>query len=308
MEPYQKIQQPYHKEVQNIWKGHIVVEEKIDGSQFRIEIIKNGEISCGSHHQELSMVDSMFKLGTDQAQEIFKSLPENMTGADKITVFCEYLSKPKQNTIAYSRTPGKNLVVFDVMYDDKYLNRKLKENFVNLYEGLEITPLLWEGEGKDFTDEIKAEILLKPSYLGHQGGYDKVEGIVVKAYDNYYDVNRYPYLQGQWLCTKIVNESFQEKNKVENPGVGGKMQKLKDSVNSEARWRKAVQHLKERGELLNEMKDMAKLAPEVQNDLLEEEKENIKEELWKLYGKSIIHNSIKGLPEWYKEQLVENVK
>lgn len=308
MESYQKIQQSYHKEVQDIWKGHIVVEEKIDGSQFRIEIIKNGEILCGSHHQELNMVDSMFKLGTDQAKEIFKYLPESMTGADKINVFCEYLSKPKQNTIAYERTPEKHLVVFDVMYDDKYLNRESKEAFVRLYEGLEITPLLWEGEGKDFTDEIKAGLLSKPSYLGHQGGYDKVEGIVVKAYDNYYDVNKYPYLQGHWLCVKIVNESFQEKNKVENPIAGDKMQKLKDSVNSEARWRKAVQHLREKGEIVDEMKDMAKLAPEVTKDLETEEKENIKEELWKLYGKSIIHNSIKGLPEWYKEQLMEKVK
>ena len=94
---------------------------------------------------------------------------------------------------------------------------------------------------------------------------------------------------------------------MENPSAGDKLATLKESCRTEARWNKALQHLKERGEIVNEMKDLAKIAPEAVHDLEEEEKETIKNELWKLYGKSIIQYSVKGLPEWYKKLLMENV-
>lgn len=306
MEAYQKIQQPYKKEVQDIWKGNIIVEEKIDGSQFRIQIDSNGVITCGSHHQELSMVDSMFKLATTQAEEMFKDVAEKNNDTI-ITIFCEYLSKPKQNAISYSRVPEKNLILFDLMLGGRYMNRKIKESFVDTVPGLEIVPLLWEGRGSDFTEEIKTELLKSKSCLGHQAGYDRIEGMVVKNYDQYYDVNKYPYMQGMWLCLKIVNDSFKEKNKVENPSAGNRFQTLKDSCRTQARWKKSVQHLREKGDILNDMKDMAKLIPEVKNDLELEEKEAIKDGLWKLYGKEIINNSVKGLPEWYKEELMKQI-
>jgi hypothetical protein len=304
MEAYQKIQQSYKEEVQDIWKGNIIVEEKIDGSQFRVKIDVNGVISYGSHHQEGDMVDSMFKLATTQAEEMFKDLAVK-NNHTIITMFCEYLSKPKQNTISYSRVPEKNLILFDLMLGGRYMSRKIKENFVKTIPGLEIVPLLWEGRGSDFTDEIKTTLLKSKSCLGHQAGYDRIEGVVVKNYDQYYDVNKYPYMQGMWLCLKIVNETFQEKNKVENPGVKGKFQILKDRYNTGARWKKAVQHLREKGDILDDMKDMAKIIPEVKSDLILEEKETIKGELWELYSHEIIGNSVRGLPEWYKKELMK---
>ena len=305
MESYQKISQPYKVEVQDIWQGDIIVEEKIDGSQFRVEL-DAGEIKCGSHHvDDLSQVDSMFKRATDAAQDIFKDYNHN---GNKITIFCEYLGKPKQNAIAYSRTPEKLLTVFDIKVNEKYMDRDGKEAWASTFKGLEIVPLLWKGKGEDFTDEIKEELLSKPSYLGHQAGYDRVEGIVVKNYSKWYDVDKYPYLEGHWLCTKIVNKSFQEKNKVENPSAGNDLQNLKESLHSIPRYRKTYQHLKEKGLITNELKDLALIIPEVKKDIQDEEIQCIKDELFSIYGKDIMSYATKGVAEWYKEFLVEQTK
>lgn len=305
MESYQKISQPYKPEIQDIWKGDIIVEEKVDGSQFRIEL-DAGEIKCGSHKMDdLSLVDNNFKKGTDAAQEIFK---EYRQSGSKISIFCEYLGKPKQNSIAYKRIPEKYLVVFDIKVDDRYMDRDQKEAWASTFTGLEIVPLLWKGKGEDFTEKIQKELLTKPSFLGHQEGYDRIEGFVVKNYSKWYDVDKYPYLEGHWLCTKIVNDSFKEKNKIENPSAGNQLQALKDSLNSIPRWVKGVQHLREEGLIENELKDLGKIIPEVKRDIEEEEKEVIKEELWKLYGKDILAYSVKGLAEWYKEYLIEEAK
>lgn len=302
MEAYQKISQPYKEEVQDIWEGNIIVEEKVDGSQFRIEIT-NGVLKCGSHHQDdLSLVDNNFKKATDKALEIFGAYK-----GSNITVFLEYLSKPKQVTIPYARVPKNNFVLFDVKHDGKYLTRIQKEAFGVVHD-LEVVPLLWEGKGEDFTDEIRDKLLATPSYLGHQEGYDRVEGIVVKNYDKWYDVDKYPYLEGHWLCTKIVNQSHKENSKIEHPGAGQKLQDLKDSLRSIPRWRKAFQHLKERNEITLEMKDLGKLIPEVKNDIQEEEIQFIKDELFKLYGRDILDYATKGMAEWYQEFLIEESK
>lgn len=305
MKNYQKIYGDHKREVQDIYEGHLIVEEKIDGSQFRIEIDEEGRIFCGSHHQELSLTGSNFKLGTEKAQEVLRGLKAE--NGDVISIFCEYLAKPKQNVIPYARVPRNHLVMFDAIVQGKYLDREEKERFAfNI--GLECVPLLWRGPAEEFTEEVRKKLLKTKSFLGHQKGYDRIEGIVIKNYGKYYDLNKFPWLEGQFMATKIVNEEFKEINKRVNPRAGDKLQALKDSMRSEARWRKAVQHLKEKNELVNDMQDLAKLAPEVVRDIEEEEKEIIKDELWKLYGKSILQASVKGLPQWYQERLREENK
>ena len=135
MESYQHIQQRHHKEVQDIWEGEITIEEKIDGSQFRIEFYPDREMDFGSHHNDGVGVDSMFRVAIESAKKIFQDYkPEVRT-----TIFCEYLSKPKQNSIPYENVPNNNLILFDVKRDDKYLNRKKKEEFAKKH-GLDIVP------------------------------------------------------------------------------------------------------------------------------------------------------------------------
>src|SRR5690349_21686709 len=125
MEAYQKIQQIYNKEVKDIFHGDVVVEEKLDGSQFRIEIDPDGAIRCGSHHQELGLIDSMFKRGVDAALKQFEGYkPELPT-----FIYCEYFGKQKQNTVAYKRVPDNHLVIFDIKMGDKWLRPEDKALF-----------------------------------------------------------------------------------------------------------------------------------------------------------------------------------
>lgn len=312
MDSYHKIQQIYKEEVKDIFDGHIIIEEKLDGSQFRIEINTNGEIKCGSRRIDDLGIDSMFKFATDQANHIFANYKPDV----KMTVFCEYLAKPKQNSIPYARVPLNNLILFDVKRDTIYLDRPQKELFAKQH-GMEIVPLLWEGEGSEIFDEekgtineaFKNELLKKQSILGHQKGFDKIEGFVIKNYNKLYDVNRFRQYQESthpWMSAKIVNDEFKEKNKEENPNRSQNLQKLKDVYRTEARCQKAIQHLQEKGILKGELADLKHLVPEVIRDIEEEEKETIKEALWNLFGKEIVGYASKEMIPYYKKHLAEN--
>lgn len=298
IESYQKIQQIYHKEVADILKcSNIVIEEKVDGSQFRIEIDPSGEIRCGSHHQELSMVDSMFKLATDQAESIFAGYKP----VAKVTVFCEYLKSVKQNSLVYDRVPKNNLVIFDVKVGDRYSPRAEKVKFAETF-GMEVVPALFQGNGEAITPEVIQDFLKWKSFLG--GAI--IEGLVIKAYNEFYDVNLYPYLQGHWKCAKIVRDDFKEMNGENQVSQNRGIERIKSMFCTEARWNKAIQHCKELGQITGDMKDLKYLVPEVQNDLEKEEIETIKNELYKEFSKEIIRHSVKGLPEWYHKYLYSN--
>lgn len=309
MEHYQKIQQSYKEEVADIFEGHVVIEEKIDGSQFRIEIKKDGTITCGSHHQDGIIVDSMFKLGIEKAQHIFA----NYKPSEDITVFCEYLASPKQNSIPYERVPLNNLIIFDVKRDTLYLNRAQKELFAKEH-GLEIVPILWEGDGADIStngkinEAFKEELLKRKSCLGHGAGFDRIEGFVIKNYAKFYDINRYPHYEGHWKCVKIVNDSFKEKNHEENPNRTNKFQELKDNYRTEARCMKTIQHLKEAGKLTGTLADLGLLVPEMKRDIEEEEGEGLKNTLYRMFAPEVIGYATKEMIPVYKKYLEENTQ
>ena len=70
---------------------------------------------------------------------------------------------------------------------------------------------------------------------------------------------------------------------------------------------KAVQHLREDGSLLGEPKDIGPLIKEVIRDTMEEETDYIKETLFAWAKKDIARRVTSGLPEWYKQQLLESM-
>jgi hypothetical protein len=109
-------------------------------------------------------------------------------------------------------------------------------------------------------------------------------------------------------CGKYVSEKFKEKH--DNKAYGRKKSKNNwfsfcESYKTEARWQKAVQHLRESGELLGEPKDIGALIKEVQRDIVEEELEIVMNALWKFFQRDLMSTVTKGLPEWYKEQLAK---
>jgi hypothetical protein len=156
--------------------------------------------------------------------------------------------------------------------------------------------------GKINSSEELLKLLETESFLGKA----KVEGVVVKNYYKQFLLGGQPM---PLMAGKFVSEAFKEVHratwKQEHTGPG-KWEVFVQGYRTEARWAKAVQHLADKGVLANDPRDIGQLIKEVQRDIAEEEKEEIKNFLWQEFGSQLLRRSTAGLPEWYKESLLKN--
>jgi len=289
---YPKVYALGHAALANLLEHWVVIEEKIDGSQFSFGVF-DGQIRMKSRSKDQTdEVDSLFERAAITVESIKNKLKPGWTYR------AEYLQKPKHNTIPYNRIPKNHLIIFDINSGhEKYLSYKLKKLEAERI-GLECVPLLDCGYGENFTVDDVRSFLNRDSILGGS----KIEGIVVKNYHQY-------GADGKVLMGKYVSEAFKEKHKKEwnksNPGDKNIRQLIGEEYRHEGRWRKAIQHIKERGELTNSPKDIGGLIKEVQNDVAEECAEEIKNKLYNWAFEHIRRTVVSGLPEWYKQLLME---
>lgn len=112
-----------------------------------------------------------------------------------------------------------------------------------------------------------------------------------------------------FLVGKVVRPEFKEVHKREwkkdNPGARDVVEAIIDSLNTEARFQKAVQALNEAGELVNAPQDIGNLMRQVKADTLEEERDWIASRLIAHFMPTIERGIGRGLPEWYKDRLIE---
>jgi len=288
---------------ENALIGNLILQEKVDGSQFRFGINEDKELLFASkgcklipieQDDELINIQKMFR----PAIKYLLSIKDRFEMFTPDTYFYgEILEKPKHNVLKYERIPKNHIVLFDCIYCGKYAYRELLMSIANRLE-IDIIPELYTGECN--IDKIK-ELLNTPSYLGNE----LIEGVVIKNY------NQTIMLGGQVfpLFTKYVRETFKERHNIEwkvNNPKNSLIEYIKGFC-SEARWQKAILHLKEKGLLIQSPKDIGILIKEIQNDILEEETQNIKDYLFDKFKEDILRNSIKGFPEWYKNKLLENL-
>jgi len=305
---------------ENALVGDVIVQEKIDGSQMRWGINEDEELLFASKganlvpyfdNGEMMNVQKLFV----PAVKYLLSQKDVLSNLKRDTYFFgETLMKPKHNVLKYERVPTNNIVLFDVLCQGKWASRQELETWACILN-IDVIPELYVGKVErkrvdlgaggyksSAIDFMKRMIETTPSYLGNE----KVEGVVIKNYAQTILLggNVFP------LFTKYVRESFKEKHDAE-----WKIKRPKDAIvdfvqgfKSEARWQKAIIHLKEKGELEQNPRDIGKLIKTVQQDIIEEEQENIKNYLYKKFIDDIKRVSIKGLPEWYKQKLMENLK
>jgi hypothetical protein len=290
---YPNVYQLGHKLVSNVLNGHVLVEEKVDGSQISFGIDNLGDLRIRSKNKEIDIEhpDDMFRLAVEWIVKNRSNLQAGWTYRG------EYLQKPKHNTLAYSRVPRNNIILFDICDGlESYLpysRVKYEADFI----GLEVVPLIAEGV---FTEadilELKDEWLSRESILGGT----KVEGVVIKNYNVF-------TAEKKVAMAKLVRDDFREQNainwKAAKPSTADVVQKLIDTYRTEARWRKAVQHLRDAGELQGEMRDIPALMKEVSSDVLKECKDEILEQLFAYAWPKISKGITRGLPEWYKSQI-----
>lgn len=288
---YPKVWALGHRETQRIFESHVVIEEKIDGSQFSFGKFGD-ELKVRSRGGEiiLDAPEKMFNAAVATVKELAPILKDGWTYSG------EYLAKPKHNVLAYDRIPEKCIVIFDIKIGNEqylsYVNKKAECERI----GLEVIPLIFEG-----VYENPMEILQLIDGISLLGG-QKMEGIVVKNYAQFGDDKKV-------IMGKYVSEGFKEMHKVDwkisNPGRGDVVALLIDSLRTPARWHKAVQHLKEKGQLEGSPKDIGNLMKEFENDLIAECKEVIADKLFQWAFPQILRGTKRGLPEWYKELLIK---
>lgn len=278
-----------HRALKELFLDPIIVEEKIDGSQFSFGLFEDG-LRVRSKGQVM-LVDAPEKM-FDRAVETVKSLPLH----EGWTYRAEYLRKPHHNGLSYDRIPNKHLILFDInAAEEEYLPYSVKaEEATRL--GLEIVPLLHEGMVSS-ADEMRG-FLTRTSVLGGQ----LIEGVVIKNYARF-------GLDKKVLMGKFVSEAqkevIQRNFKAANPGKADIIDSIIQSYGTPARWQKAVQHLRERGMIEDSPRDIGNLIKEAPEDVLKECADDIRDELMKWAWPQIRRGITHGLPEWYKQLLLD---
>lgn len=298
LKSYSKIYQLGHRETLGMFaQGPVTVEEKLDGSQFSFGI-KDGVLMARSRNnvqfneQTGQRGDKMFNIAIDQILKIRDLLHEGWTYRG------EYLSKPKHNTLAYDRVPRGNIAIFDIdRGDNSYLTYAEKAVEADRI-GLEVVSLIFEGRFDSAQDMLA--LLDRLSMLGGS----KIEGMVFKQYEML-------DCKGNVVMAKYVSEAFKEIHqkdwKGRNPGKKDVLQAITESLRTTARWNKALQHLKERGEIEDEPRDIGKLVAEIQLDTMEEWLDYIVQQLLKWAIPHIKRGIVRGVPEWYKGLLAQRM-
>ncbi len=295
---YGKIDTVGHRRLKELFDGLVYVEEKVDGSNFSFAKI-DSVLYARSKKQMLDMDNpvGMFNLACQTVRALEPLLHDGWIYR------AEYLAKPKHNTLTYPRVPVMNLVIFDIethVFGQHFLNPVEKaEEAARL--GLECVPLVGVLEGSPPSAQWLYEQLLgKQSFLGEV----EAEGVVLKNYEKFDSDSKI-------LIAKIVRDDFKEKNGANwtrnNPAPRDIVTDLSHQLRSEARWRKAVQHVRESGRLTDTPKDIGLLVPEMLEDIKAEETEYIKNQLFTWAWKTISREVVKGFPDWYKQQLLESV-
>lgn len=292
IKPFAKMFHLGHHIIEDLFEGEVEVTEKVDGSQFSFGRIK-GELVVRSKGkvQEVDAPDKMFIEAIEYVKSIYdKLIPD-------VVYHCEYLRVPSHNTLKYDRIPKNHLALFgvrdhfsDILIDDHRI-------LCNHAEALDIdvVPLIYSGKT---TAEDVIKMIDQKSYLGGP----KMEGVVVKRYEPY-------EFQGMVIpckAGKFVSEAFKEVHNRDWKKIHtgkGKWQDFIEGYLTEARWNKAIQYLRDNGELAEEPKDIGPLIKRIQQDIVEEEKEKIMEVLWSIHNEDVKRKAIQGFPQWYKERL-----
>jgi hypothetical protein len=276
-----------HRAIADILQGDVVIEEKIDGSQFSMSRV-DGELLCRS-----------------KGKVLFPEAPEKMFAAAVATAAslplqngfiyrCEYLQKPKHNTLAYSRIPAQHVIVFDVCTGPETYLTPAEKAAECARLGLECVPLLFEGRVNGI--ESLSALIDRESVLGGV----KMEGAVIKNYSLFTPDKKI-------AIAKWVSQEFREKHvgewKASNPTASDVAQLLIAELKTEARWNKAIQHLRDEGVLVGEPKDIGPLMRELNRDATAEEQDYIKQRLFTHFWPQIKRGVTAGFPEFYKKQI-----
>lgn len=237
----------------------------------------------------------MFSNAVSTVREL--NLPNN------IFFFGETLNQPRHNVLVYDRVPKGNIALFSALHvkEDVWLDYEDVLLWAEEF-GIDAVPLLNQGNFSGDKVELMEQLLNTESFLGGQ----KIEGVVVK---NLHEDNMIGDMYVPFLAGKYVSERFKEVHKRHLYGRQASkdgLSRICEKYRAETRWEKAIIHAAEDGRLANDLSDIGMLVREIQRDILDEESDNIKEDLFRIYSREILRSSTRGFPQFYKQRLMEN--
>lgn len=293
-----------HRAVADLLQHDVLVEEKIDGSQFSFGVFDHPidqspdapeytsvlRVRSKGAEMNIEAPEKMFARGVEYVKAIAHRLHPGWTYRG------EFLAKPHHNALSYDRVPQNHIMLFDVnTAEETYLSHE--EKFCEAERiGLECVPLFYMGKIEDITQF--RQFLENVSCLGGQ----KVEGVVIKPVEPVFGRDH------KALMGKFVSEAFKEVHAKtwgeNNPGGKDILALIGNRLNSQARWQKAAQHLKESGRIEDSPRDIGMLIKEIPADVKRECEEEIKQWLFDWAWPHLSRQVTRGMPQWYKDHLL----
>lgn len=297
---YPSIHGFHHKEIADILLDPVVVQEKVDGSQFTFGLapIFDGNDLVAGHVVQFRSKGAV--IDPDQPPKDFALAVAHVIEhvgllVEGLIYRGEAITSPKHNTLKYDRAAKGGIVLFDVEEGAgtaKYLPPSVVQAIADDL-GVDVVPTYYEGALSDIG--VLSEYLTRTSVLG-----GKVEGVVVKNYDRFGRDHK-P------LFAKLVSEEFRELHghdwKMRNPNRKDIVASLIEHLKTEARWRKVISHFRDDGKLLDAPQDIGPLLHAINADILAEEGDRIKALLFDHFWKEISKGVTRGFAEFYKAEL-----
>lgn len=307
---YPKIRSFGYSGTEQLLNGEIVIQPKVDGSNVSIWKCDEGLVQIGKRtsflttkfdDSKMTCLDKMFQPFVDWVYE------QDWSDLEVDTVLWGEMAQ-NQNKLKYEQKHP--FILFDsstYKIDEwgetqhTFKDWKLTHALSTLLH-IPMVPILYQGDGNNWSYEQLVELVSQPSYLG--GCME--EGIVIKRYDA---LTKYD----EPLFVKIVGAEFKEVMGVKtSPRTTMSVaQWATESFFNKPRLRKAIQQMREQGiwDPTNEKKNIGPLIGCVTQDIYREHYDAIAEEAarrsWKETGKLIASKVAPTLQEIILEQSEE---
>jgi hypothetical protein len=194
-----------NKDIFSDGEDEVVVQEKIDGANFRFCITKDKRIIFGSRTQQLTSdggedtnVEKNFKRCVNFVRERFEGVKDEIPeGVSNLIYFGENCVR---HTINYDWTKIPPFLGFDI-YDirtGKYLDFELVEELYS-HLNLDVVPLIRKCKVQDL-GKIDKNIIPISLFASPSSKDNLAEGVVIKNYS-------------KQQMAKVVREKFKEKNR-----------------------------------------------------------------------------------------------
>lgn len=293
--------------LEELFNGDVEVTEKVDGSQFGFGLDHEGNLVMRSKGAHLNPpIDGMFKRGVDSILDREELIRRTLSPGD--FVYGEYLNTPSHNTLKYDRVPLGHVALFSYTHVDEhgheewYTHSQMARAAFDM--DLDFVPLLAEMSldpdrtlRSSYVDRLK-ELMQRESYLGGE----KVEGVVVK------NLGARVHYNGRLspVFCKLVGADFKERHNESWTPAKDLLQEYLQGFKAPARWLKTIHRLRDEDQLVNDVQDIGKIIQAVQADLVLEEEQQIKDDLYKHFLPQIKRVCTHGLAEFYKKRLAES--